>query len=68
MSSLGVALQALLHSPDNYQEMRSKENFLVFGQPLIEQDEIDEVVDSLCNAWLGTGPKVARFEAYFAGY
>ena len=46
--------------------MRSK--FLVFGQPLIEQSEIDEVTDSLRKAWLGTGPKVARFEADFAVY
>ena len=47
--------------------MRSKK-FLVFGQPLIEQAEIDEVIDSLHNAWLGTGPKVAKFEADFAAY
>jgi dTDP-4-amino-4,6-dideoxygalactose transaminase len=46
--------------------MRSK--FLVFGQPPIEQEEIDEVVDSLRAAWLGTGPKVARFEADFAKF
>jgi len=43
-------------------------DFIVFGQPLIEQDEIDEVVDSLKNAWLGTGPKVAKFEKEFASY
>lgn len=47
--------------------MTSKK-FLVFGQPLIEQAEIDEVIDSLHNAWLGTGPKVAKFEADFAAY
>jgi dTDP-4-amino-4,6-dideoxygalactose transaminase len=42
--------------------------FLVFGQPLIEEAEINEVLDSLRNAWLGTGPKVARFERDFATY
>lgn len=42
--------------------------FLVFGQPQIEQEEIDEVVDSLRNSWLGTGPKVARFEHDFSAY
>lgn len=42
--------------------------FLVFGAPLIEQAEIDEVVDSLVSGWLGTGPKVARFERDFAHY
>lgn len=42
--------------------------FLVFGAPQIEQAEIDEVVDSLKTGWLGTGPKVARFEEEFASY
>lgn len=51
--------------------MKSQENrqsFIVFGQPCIAQDEIDEVVDSLKNAWLGTGPKVTQFENDFAVY
>ena len=48
--------------------MKTRETFLIFGQPLIEQPEIDEVVDSLKKAWLGTGPKVARFENDFAAY
>ena len=45
-----------------------RDSFLVFGQPLIEQDEIDEVVDSLEKAWIGTGPKVHQFEKDFADY
>lgn len=45
-----------------------RDSFLVFGQPEILQPEIDEVVDSLRTAWLGTGPKVARFKADFARY
>jgi len=48
--------------------VRSKDNFLVFGAPRIEQAEIDEVVNSMESGWLGTGPKVARFESDFAGY
>ncbi len=48
--------------------VRSKDNFLVFGQPLIDDAEINEVVDSLRNCWLGTGPKVSRFEKAFAEY
>ncbi|GAB6178646.1 DegT/DnrJ/EryC1/StrS family aminotransferase [Desulfobaculum senezii] len=47
----------------SFKPVRSKDNFLVFGSPLIEQDEIDEVVASMKTGWLGTGPKVARFEA-----
>lgn len=42
--------------------------FLVFGAPLVEQAEIDEVVDSLASGWLGTGPKVAQFERDFSHY
>jgi dTDP-4-amino-4,6-dideoxygalactose transaminase len=48
--------------------VRSKERFLVFGQPAIEEPEIEEVVASLKARWLGTGPKVARFEREFAAY
>jgi dTDP-4-amino-4,6-dideoxygalactose transaminase len=48
--------------------IRSREDFLVFGAPQIEQPEIDEVVASLRAAWLGTGPKVARFEEQFRAY
>jgi dTDP-4-amino-4,6-dideoxygalactose transaminase len=45
-----------------------RDEFLVFGAPLIGDDEIDEVVASMRSGWLGTGPKVARFEADFAAY
>jgi dTDP-4-amino-4,6-dideoxygalactose transaminase len=45
-----------------------REDYLVFGQPVLLQEEIDEVVDSLRNRWIGTGPKVARFEDQFRLY
>lgn len=45
-----------------------RKDFLVFGSPLIEQPEIDEVVSSLKSGWLGTGPKVHRFEEMFKEY
>jgi dTDP-4-amino-4,6-dideoxygalactose transaminase len=48
--------------------IRSRENFLVFGAPAIEQAEIDEVAASMKSGWLGTGPKVARFEEDFRRY
>ena len=44
------------------------DSFIVFGAPDIQRAEIDEVVDSLESGWLGTGPKVHRFEADFATY
>jgi dTDP-4-amino-4,6-dideoxygalactose transaminase len=48
--------------------VRPRDRFLTFGAPQIEQAEIDEVVDSLRSGWLGTGPKVARFEEDFKRY
>jgi dTDP-4-amino-4,6-dideoxygalactose transaminase len=42
--------------------------FLVFGSPAIEEEDVAEVVDSLRSGWLGTGPKVARFEMMFREY
>jgi dTDP-4-amino-4,6-dideoxygalactose transaminase len=39
-----------------------------FFRPNIEQPEIDEVVDTLKNGWLTTGPKTKQFEAEFAQY
>jgi dTDP-4-amino-4,6-dideoxygalactose transaminase len=47
---------------------RSKERFLVFGMPAIEEAEIDEVVASMRSGWLGSGPKVAAFENDFKRY
>jgi dTDP-4-amino-4,6-dideoxygalactose transaminase len=45
-----------------------RKNFLVFGSPMIEQPEIDEVVASLKSGWLGTGPKVHKLEEMFREY
>jgi dTDP-4-amino-4,6-dideoxygalactose transaminase len=45
-----------------------REEFLVFGAPLIGEAEIAEVVDSLRSGWIGTGPKVAKFEGMLADY
>jgi dTDP-4-amino-4,6-dideoxygalactose transaminase len=47
---------------------RTRDRFLVFGSPIIEDDEIQEVVSSMRSGWLGTGPKVARFEEDFRKY
>lgn len=46
----------------------TRKDYLVFGQPLIEEAEIEEVVASLRSSWLGTGPKVAAFEKLIARY
>ena len=40
--------------------------FIIFGAPDIHDEEIEEVVATLRSGWLGTGPKVAKFEEEFA--
>jgi dTDP-4-amino-4,6-dideoxygalactose transaminase len=43
-----------------------RDTFLPFSPPLIGEDEISEVVDTLRSDWITTGPKVKRFEQDFA--
>ena len=43
-----------------------RNGYLPFAPPLIGEEEIAEVVDTLRSDWITTGPKVARFEAEFA--
>jgi dTDP-4-amino-4,6-dideoxygalactose transaminase len=45
-----------------------RKEYLIFGQPLIEEAEVEEVVRSMRAAWLGTGPKVKEFEHLIAEY
>jgi dTDP-4-amino-4,6-dideoxygalactose transaminase len=45
-----------------------RDSFLIFGSPVIGEEEIAEVVDSMRTGWVGTGPKVQRFEQLLAEY
>lgn len=45
-----------------------RSDYLVFGRPDIQEAEIDEVVATLRSAWIGTGPRAARFEDQFQQY
>ena len=47
---------------------KERESYLIFGSPLIEEPEVQEVIDTLRSGWLGTGPKVAKFEGIFKEY
>jgi dTDP-4-amino-4,6-dideoxygalactose transaminase len=58
-----VSLGADLVAP-----VRSSEEFLVFGAPLICDEEEREILSSLRSGWLGTGPKVAHLEREFRDY
>jgi dTDP-4-amino-4,6-dideoxygalactose transaminase len=51
-----------------HRPVRSDDDFLVFGAPLIGEEERREVLDCLDSGWLGTGPKVAEFERRFRDY
>jgi dTDP-4-amino-4,6-dideoxygalactose transaminase len=42
-----------------------RDTFLVFGEPLIGDEEIAEVVDTLRSGWIGTGPKTKQLEVEF---
>jgi dTDP-4-amino-4,6-dideoxygalactose transaminase len=42
--------------------------FLPYCLPMLGEEEIAEVVDSLRSGWITTGPKVKRFEEDFARY
>ncbi|MEO8671040.1 MAG: DegT/DnrJ/EryC1/StrS family aminotransferase [Tahibacter sp.] len=50
------------------QPAKSDLPFLVFGAPAIGEEEIAEVEACLRSGWLGTGPRVAKFEADFARF
>src|SRR5205807_3406156 len=45
-----------------------RDRHLVFGAPAIGTEEIAGVVAALESGWIGTGPRVAEFEAAFAKY
>jgi dTDP-4-amino-4,6-dideoxygalactose transaminase len=45
-----------------------RDKFLPFSPPLIGEEEILEVVDTLRSDWITTGPKVRRFEEDFAQF
>jgi len=45
-----------------------RDAFLVFGSPLIGEEEIQEVVATLRSGWIGTGPRVSEFERLMASH
>jgi dTDP-4-amino-4,6-dideoxygalactose transaminase len=45
-----------------------RSSFLPFGVPCLGEEEISEVVATLRSGWIGTGPRVQRFEHEFATY
>ena len=46
----------------------ARRDFLPFNPPLVGEEEIREVVDTLRSPWITTGPKTRRFEEEFAAF
>ena len=42
--------------------------FIIFGQPDIQAEDIQEVVNTLQGLWIGTGPRTREFEGLFSDY
>ncbi len=47
---------------------RYRDEFLIFGSPAIEAEDVRAVAETVQSGWLGTGPKVAQFEDVFEKY
>jgi dTDP-4-amino-4,6-dideoxygalactose transaminase len=45
-----------------------RDTFLPFSRPMLGQEEIDEIIDSIHSGWITTGPKAARFEEALKAY
>src|SRR5437879_11104713 len=67
-ASGGMAVTASAPPPAPALARRRRATFLPFAPPLVGQEEIDEVVDTLRSDWITTGPKTRRFETEFAAY
>jgi dTDP-4-amino-4,6-dideoxygalactose transaminase len=61
-------IQPCISHPDKQRPFIVRDKFLSFSPPLIGEEEIREVVDTLRSDWITTGPKVRRFEEDFAQF
>ena len=46
----------------------NEQKFIVFGSPILGDEEIDSVTATLRTAWIGTGPRVQEFEKAMRDY
>jgi dTDP-4-amino-4,6-dideoxygalactose transaminase len=65
---------AISQDPDNLPAIaggapvRPRNNRLVFGAPVLGEEEIASVAECIRSNWIGLGARVERFEQEFAGY
>ncbi|MBI3131216.1 MAG: DegT/DnrJ/EryC1/StrS aminotransferase family protein [Acidobacteria bacterium] len=45
-----------------------RETFLPFTRPMVGEEEIAEIIDSIHSGWITTGPKSAKFEEALCAY
>lgn len=45
-----------------------RSTYLIFGKPDIREEEIAEVVECMRSGWVGTGPRVAKFQEGIRNY
>lgn len=48
--------------------LRSRANRLIFGAPVLGEDEVASVAECIRSQWIGLGARVERFEQEFAQY
>ena len=51
-----------------YSDIKALDHFLSFAPPIMGEEEIAEVTDTLRSGWLTTGPKTERFETALGAY
>jgi len=44
------------------------DDFIEFGSPLLKKEELNELIATVKSGWIGTGPKVSKFEKNFSKY
>lgn len=59
---------ARVRVPDRREPHQCDVPYIVFGAPHLDEADIAEVVESLRSGWIGTGPKVRRFEDALRDY
>jgi dTDP-4-amino-4,6-dideoxygalactose transaminase len=55
-------------SPGSARIVPWREKYLVYGAPFVGEEEVRELHACVDSAWLGSGPRVARFQNDFAEY
>lgn len=57
-----------MSSPLPTRKPRCRDSYLVFGAPRFDSGTIAEVVAALETGWVGTGPRVGRFQEMLRDY